>query len=104
MAICNGNCFGNGIKVSEESDLSDGFLDAIIIHDFTKMGFLKGISQIREGQHEDLEDGVISTIRATSITLACDEPHRKIPLDIDGLSGGRLPAKFEVVPDAAMLF
>lgn len=103
VAICNGNVFGGGINVSDDADITDGFLDVVVVHDFTNVEFLKGVKQIREGKREELEKG-ISTIRATSILLTCDDPEVKVPFDIDGQFAGHLPARFDVVPGAAQLY
>lgn len=102
VAVCNGQSFGGGIKVAKEADISDGFLDVIVVHDFTKVGFLKGVNQLREDESAEFEG--ISTIRAKSIEIACEDPKRKIPIEADNGYAGILPAKFEVVPDAVNLF
>lgn len=102
VAICNGQSFGGGIKVARDADLSDGFLDIIVVHDFTKTEFLKGVNQIREDEFAEFEG--ISTIRTRSVEIACDDPKRKILVDADNCYSGMLPAKFDVVPGAVNLF
>ena len=102
VAICNGQSFGGGIKLAKDADMSDGFLDVIVVHDFTKIGFLKGINQLRRDEAVDPEG--ISTIRTSKVLLSCDDPERSIMVDADGEFAGHLPARFDVVPSAARLF
>ncbi|MDF1751289.1 MAG: diacylglycerol kinase family protein [Verrucomicrobiales bacterium] len=102
VAICNGQSFGGGIKLARDADMSDGFLDIIVVHDYTKVEFLKGVNQIREDESAGFEG--ISSIRATSVEISCEDPKRKILIDADNSFAGRLPAKFEIVPNAVNLF
>ncbi len=102
VAICNGHSWGGGIKVARQANLSDGFLDIIVVHDFSKVEFIKGINQVRENETAEFEG--ISTIRATNVEISCEDPKRKILVDADGGWAGLLPAKFEVVPNAVNLF
>ncbi len=102
VAICNGHSFGGGITLARDADMSDGFLDVIVVHDFSKIGFLKGVNQVRRGGLVEM-DG-ISTIRTSKVLLSCDDPERSIMVDADSEFAGYLPARFDVVPSAAMLF
>jgi len=102
VAICNGQSLGGGIKVARQANLSDGYLDIIVVHDFSKVEFIKGVNQIQENEAAEFEG--ISTIRATSVEISCEDPKRKILVDADGGLAGMLPAKFEVIPNAVNLF
>ena len=102
VAVCNGKSFGGGLSLAPEADLSDGFLDVIVVHDLSKTDFLKSLRDLRRESEPDLEG--VSMVRTSSVLLSSEDPERKVPIDIDGRSVGNLPARFDVVPSAAMLY
>ncbi len=102
VAICNGNNFGGGLKVAPDADYADGYLDVIIVHDYTKAKFFKSLKAIREDHDMEVTEG-ISSIRTKSILISSDDPEHPVPVDVDGVVIGNLPAKFDLVPQGALL-
>ena len=90
------------MTLAPDADLSDGFLDVIVVHDLSKKEFLKSLNLLRQ-ESSIVPDG-ISTIRTSSVLLSCDDPEKKVPVDVDGDPAGYLPARFDIVPSAAKLY
>jgi len=103
VAVCNGQSYAGGIKMADEgAALSDGRLDLVVVHDYQKAQFFRSLKKILDGRSDGFEG--VSHIQASSLVLSCEDADRKIAIDLDGESSGMLPARFDVIPSAAMLF
>lgn len=98
FCIANARYFGGGMKIAPDAKLNDGFLDIINIGDIKTAKVLLNAYTLYNGSHLDLAE-VKSTlakrIEARTMTNAED-----IHIEIDGELPGKLPAIYEVVPNA----
>jgi YegS/Rv2252/BmrU family lipid kinase len=101
-AVGNGRFFGGGMKVCPEALLDDGALDLVVLGDFGLPGFFfKIMPRAYQGTHLSLAGVQSARVRTVEVWPA--DPEAVIPVEIDGETPGRLPAKFEIVPGALRL-
>ncbi|MEZ5428009.1 MAG: diacylglycerol kinase family lipid kinase [Pyrinomonadaceae bacterium] len=98
FAVCNARFFGGGMKIAPNARLSDGLLDVINIGDIKTARILLNAYKLYGGSHLDLKE--VKATLAKRIEVAPFEKDGIIYLETDGELPGRLPAVFEVVPDA----
>jgi YegS/Rv2252/BmrU family lipid kinase len=98
VAVCNGQYFGGGMRVSPTALIDDGQFDLTIWSGFKMTDFIRFNRRIYDGTHVTLPG--TSTARLRKLRAESDE---NVLLDLDGEQPGRLPATFEVVPQALWL-
>ncbi len=98
LVVGNGQYFGAGMWACPKAELDDGAFDTILLPGFSKLEIVKVLAKVFAGKHlghPGLEDG-----RSSRIELRPRIPGAEILIDLDGEQPGRLPATFEVVPQA----
>jgi glycerol-3-phosphate dehydrogenase len=102
VAVCNGKYFGGGMMMGPNAEPDDGLFDVVIVRDLGAIELLLRSQSIYKGAH--LAFDRVEVIRGMRVTA---EPvhARKQPilLDVDGEAPGRLPASFEILPNAINL-
>lgn len=96
-AICNGQYFGGGMWIAPTADPSDGTFEVVVIKDATFRDMLKDTGSIYEGTH--LENPRIVTTRGRRV-VATPVNQEDVLIDADGETPGKLPATFEILPQA----
>jgi diacylglycerol kinase (ATP) len=91
VAVANGPSYGGGMRVAPDASLQDGLLEVVVIHDITKLEFLRTFPKVFSGRH--LEHPAVSVQRAGRVELDAD---RALAVYADGEPAGTLPASFEV--------
>jgi diacylglycerol kinase (ATP) len=100
-AIGNGRFFGGGMKICPLARLDNGALDLVVVGDMTRLGVLANLGRLFEGTHLSLEE--ISNDTVAKLEAAPVDPAALVPIELDGETPGRLPATFEVLPQALRL-
>jgi diacylglycerol kinase (ATP) len=101
-AIGNGRFFGGGMKVCPLAAFDDGALDLVVLGDIGLPGFfMKIMPRAYSGTHLSLADVQSARVRTVEVWPA--DPAAVIPVEMDGETPGRLPARFEIVPGALRL-
>jgi diacylglycerol kinase (ATP) len=100
-AVGNGRFFGGGMKICPEAQLDNGLLDLVLVGDLGRFEVLAKIHRIFSGTHLSIPE--VEDIRARTVEVWPADPTAQVPLEVDGETPGRLPAKFEVVPQALRL-
>lgn len=98
FCVANSRYFGGGMLIAPNAKLNDGLLDVINIGDLGSVRILLNAYSIYRGSHEEL-NGVRSTT-VKRVELKALDPSAPIPIETDGELPGRLPAIYEVVPNA----
>ncbi|MFZ3035188.1 MAG: diacylglycerol kinase family protein [Parvibaculum sp.] len=99
-AVANGKFFGGGMMIAPDAEPDDGLFDMVVMRDTTFMDMLTGSGSLRDGTH--LANPKISHMRIKSLT-AMPAGDRPVLLDVDGEAPGRLPARFDIMPQALTL-
>ena len=102
VAVANGKFFGGGMKIAPDAEIDDGKFDVTVVGDLGVMALMTGFArQVYSGAH--LKTKGISVRRAKVVEAEPVDPKDKIEFDVDGEHLGRLPARFEVMPQALWL-
>ena len=100
-AVCNGQFFGGSMWIAPNAKPDDGLFDVIITHDLSTIDVFRGTKKLYKGKHMD-EDNV-TTLRGRKIVASPTREAKEVLLDVDGEAPGRLPATFEILPNAIFL-
>jgi YegS/Rv2252/BmrU family lipid kinase len=95
VLMSNGKYGGGGMLAAPDADLTDGFLDVLIIGDVSKPDLLWSLPRVYKGTH--LTHPKVSMKKAREIEIRSGEA---IPIQADGELLGELPARFYVLPAA----
>lgn len=100
-AIGNGRFFGGGMKICPGGLLDDGKLELVMVGDLSRLEVLAKINRLYDGTHLTMPE--VQATQGRTIEVWPADPQARIPLELDGETPGRLPAKFEVLPGALRL-
>ncbi len=98
FCVANARFFGGGMKIAPDAKLNDGFLDIINIGDIRTAKVILNAYTLYAGTHLDLTE--VKSKLAKKIEVSPDDINSELRLEIDGELPGKLPAVFEVVPNA----
>ncbi len=98
FCIANARYFGGGMMIAPDAKISDGLLDVINIGDIGTAKILTNAYSIYLGTHQSLAE--VKGRLAKKIEISSADPLSTILLETDGELPGKLPATFEVLPDA----
>ena len=98
FCVCNGRFFGGGMKIAPEAKINDGYFEVINIGDIKTARILLNGYKLYSGTHLDLPEVKGSRARKVKVTPVSEDAPIKI--ETDGELPGRLPATFEIVPNA----
>jgi YegS/Rv2252/BmrU family lipid kinase len=102
VAVANGQYFGGGMQIAPGAELDDGKFDITVVGDLSLMQLITGFArQVYTGDH--LKTKGVSTRRARVVEASAIDPKDKVEFDVDGEHLGRLPARFELLPQALWL-
>ena len=86
------------MMIAPDAKLNDGLLDVVNIGDIRTAKILLSVTSLYKGSHLDLTEVKSSLARRIEVSPA--DPSVEIHLETDGQLPGKLPAVFEVVPNA----
>ena len=89
------------MKICPEAVLDDGHFDFVTVGDLGRLQVLAKIHRIYSGNHLSMKE--VRSVRCRRLRLAPADPQAEIPVEIDGETPGRLPAKFEILEGALRL-
>ena len=98
FCIANARYFGGGMMIAPDAKINDSFLDVINIGDIRTAKVLLNAYTLYNGSHLALDE-VKSTL-AKRIEARPINDSAEIHIEIDGELPGKLPAVYEVVPNA----
>jgi YegS/Rv2252/BmrU family lipid kinase len=98
VAVANGRYFGGAMMVAPDAELDDGAFDVVALGDFGFGDLLTSGRRLYKGTH--LAMAKVTARRARTVDAEPIEPAAVVELDVDGENPGKLPARFEVVPQA----
>jgi YegS/Rv2252/BmrU family lipid kinase len=98
LCIANARYFGGGMKIAPEAKLTDGQFDVITIGDLGPLKILTNAPRLYLGAHLGMQEVRHELARKVVTRPAVKEA--EVILEVDGELPGRLPATFQVVPQA----
>ena len=97
FCVCNSRFFGGGMKIAPDAKINDGYLDIINIGDINTAKIMLNGYRLYNGTHVNLPE-VKTTLAKKIIVTPTDKTD--IHIEIDGELPGKLPATFEIMPNA----
>ena len=97
FCVCNARFFGGGMKIAPNAKLADGFFDVVNIGDIKTLKILFNAHTLYRGTHLDLKEVKSSLTKRVEISPVNKQ---EIHIETDGELPGKLPAVFEIVPNA----
>jgi len=98
--IANGEYSGSGMHFAPMALPDDGFFDVILMGDFRFHHLLTSSTMLYAGTHVD--HPLVRILKGRKITASSTEG-RDVFLEVDGETPGKLPATFQVIPQAIKL-
>ncbi len=96
--VANVKNFGGGMKISPESEITDGELEVFILHEVSRRRLLRIFPTVYEGKHLAFPE--IEIFKARSVSIANDS----FPMTCDGELIGPAPFSAELHPGALQVF
>jgi diacylglycerol kinase (ATP) len=98
FCVANARYFGGGMMIAPEAKLDDGKLDLVNIGDIRTAKILLNAYTLYVGSHLDLKEVKSSLVNRIEVSPA--DGNAEIHIETDGELPGRLPAVYEIVPQA----
>jgi YegS/Rv2252/BmrU family lipid kinase len=98
LCVANARYFGGGMKIAPDAKLTDGKFDVITIGDLGTLKILTNSPRLYLGAHLSMPE--VNHVLAGKIVARPAEKDAEIALEIDGELPGRLPATFQILPQA----
>lgn len=110
VAVCNGKCYGGGFYAAPEADLTDGWLDVMIVEKMPLLRVAKVIGVYKKGKH--LQNGkiipafadIISFYRVKEAHIVPQAAGQTMILNEDGECGPSEVLHAVLKPKAARIF
>lgn len=98
FCVANARYFGGGMMIAPDAKLSDGSLDVVNIADLTTARIILKAPSLYRGTLASLDEVKMTTARR--IEVAAADASEEILIETDGELPGKLPAVYEVIPNA----
>lgn len=98
FCVANARYFGGGMMIAPDAKLADGFLDIVNIGDISTAKIILNSYTLYSGTHLSLPE--VKTRLARRITARPMNDEDVVRIEVDGELLGRLPATYEVIPNA----
>jgi YegS/Rv2252/BmrU family lipid kinase len=98
FCVANARYFGGGMMIAPDAKLNDGLFDIVNIGDIGTAKIVLNAYTLYRGTHLHLDE--VNSSLAKKIEVSAAEPGTEIRLETDGELPGRLPATYELVPNA----
>jgi diacylglycerol kinase family enzyme len=98
FCVANARYFGGGMMIAPDAKLNDGLLDVVNIADLTTTRIIMKAPALYRGTLGSLKEVKMTTARRIEISAA--DPSDEILIETDGELPGKLPAIYEIIPNA----
>jgi diacylglycerol kinase (ATP) len=98
LCIANARYFGGGMKIAPDAKLTDGKFDIVSIGDLSALKIFTSAPRVYTGSHLSMSE--VNHTLARKISVRPADRDTDIALELDGELPGRLPATFQIVPQA----
>jgi len=98
FCVANSRFFGGGMKIAPDAKLDDGFFDVVIIGDIRTAKILFNAFRLYDGSHLSLSEVKHKNAKRVEVRQANESD--TIYLETDGELPGKLPAIYEIIPQA----
>ncbi len=97
FCVCNARFFGGGMKIAPDAKLADGYFNVVNIGDIKTLKIILQGYTLYRGTHYDLAEVKNSLAKRIEVSPVNNQ---EVHIETDGELPGKLPAIFEIVPNA----
>jgi len=98
LCIANARYFGAGMKIAPDAKLTDGKFDVVGVGDLSALQIFTSAPRVYSGSHLSMPE--VSHALARKVNVRAAYRANEVALEIDGELPGRLPATFQIIPEA----
>lgn len=98
LCIANARYFGGGMKIAPDAKLNDGKFDVVSIGDLGALRIFTNAPRLYLGAHLGMQQ--VGHSLAAKLIARPAVKGEQISIEVDGELPGRLPATFQIVPNA----
>jgi YegS/Rv2252/BmrU family lipid kinase len=98
LCIANARYFGGGMKIAPDAKLTDGKFDVISVGNLSALKLFTSAPRVYLGSHLSMPE--VSHTLARKVTVRPADRDKEVALEIDGELPGKLPATFQIIPEA----
>ena len=98
LCVANARYFGGGMKIAPDAKLTDGKFDVIGVGDLSALKLFTSAPRVYMGSHLSMPE--VSHALARKVTVRSADRGSEVALEIDGELPGKLPATFQIIPEA----
>ena len=98
FCIANARYFGGGMMIAPEAKINDGVFDVVNIGNISTAKILLNAHTLYRGTHTDLKE--VKNTLAQRVEVSAFDSSTEIFLETDGELPGKLPATYEIIPNA----
>jgi len=98
LCIANARYFGGGMKIAPDAKLTDGKFDVVSLGDLSALKLFTSAPRVYLGSHLSMPE--VSHALARKVMVRPADRDKEVALEIDGELPGRLPATFQIIPEA----
>jgi YegS/Rv2252/BmrU family lipid kinase len=98
LCVANARYFGGGMKIAPQALLNDGHFDVIAVSELGALAIMRNAPRLYFGKHLSMQQ--VEHRRARRVVARPIRAGEEVAIEVDGELPGRLPATFEVLPDA----
>ena len=98
FCVANARYFGGGMMIAPDAKLNDGFLDLVNIGDIRTAKVILNAYALYNGTHTNLSE--VKSSRVQKIDVWPLGKNDEIHIEVDGELPGKLPAVYEIIPNA----
>lgn len=98
LCIANARYFGGGMKIAPDAKLNDGKFDVVSVGDLGAFKIFTNAPRLYFGAHLGMQE--VGHLTAAKVVARPAAKAEEISIEIDGELPGRLPATFQIVPNA----
>lgn len=98
LCVANARYFGGGMKIAPDAKLTDGKFDVVGVGDLSAIKIFTSAPRVYTGSHLSMPE--VSHALARKMTVRAADPSTEVALEVDGELPGKLPATFQIIPEA----
>jgi len=98
LCVANARYFGGGMKIAPDAKLTDGKFDVIGVGDLSAVKIFTSAPRVYTGSHLSMDE--VSHALARKISVRPVDRAADVALEVDGELPGKLPAMFQIIPEA----
>ena len=99
IAIANGKCYGGGLNVAPQADVSDGLFNIVLINSIPNWRILVELPKMKKGQIDRIPG--CEQFACSELFISSDQPQR---FNLDGEVYGKTPVQLSVRPRSINVF